>query len=340
MYSLSLQPAVLLCADFIQATIQVTMAGHRKSLLELDSEYRLKEELDKRYCHENGMIYQKSLQSVNQARESWYSDITEHLECQRNDLSADAFNTRKANKETLCEWLSNADDLVGQYETVVKHLLSIIDKSKSELIVAQQKVVNLQEELLEKKNEELQSLKSNVTSTVQSTVKREIRSFSEALKSVPEKSALCEEKLKTVVRSAISEDDRSRNLIIHGLKEENDEQLSEKASCLFEKLGGIKPRVEVCRIGKSAENTIRPVKAVFSNSSTAKVILTRAKNLKQSDQYSTVYISPDRSPEERVTHKQLVLQLKKKRDSERESHHFIRDGKICSVRKTDDNERK
>jgi hypothetical protein len=64
-------------------------------------------------------------------------------------------------------------------------LLSIVDTSKSELIVAQQKVVNLHEELLEKKNEELQNLKSNGTSTVQSTVKREIRSFSEGLKSVP-----------------------------------------------------------------------------------------------------------------------------------------------------------
>ena len=41
-------------------------------------------------------------------------------------------------------------------DTVVEHLLSIVDKSKSELIVVQQKVVNLQEELLEKKNEELQ----------------------------------------------------------------------------------------------------------------------------------------------------------------------------------------
>ena len=77
--------------------------------------------------------------------------------------------------------MSNADDLVEQHETVIQHLLSIVEKSKSELIVAQQKVVNLQEELLEKKNEELQSLKSNVTSTVQSTVKQEIRSFSEVL---------------------------------------------------------------------------------------------------------------------------------------------------------------
>lgn len=319
------------------------MAEHRKSLLEYDREYRLKEELDKQYCRENGMVYQKSLLSVDQARESWYSEIIEHLGCQRDNLSADVFNTRKANKETLCEWLSDADDLVEKYDTVVKHLLSIVDKSKSELIVVQQKVVNLQEELLEKKNEELQNLKSDVTSTVQSTVKQEIRSFSEVLKSAPSKSALCEEKLKTVVRSAISDDDRSRNLIIHGLREESDEQLSEKVSCLFEKLGGIKPRLEVCRIGKKSTEktmTMRPVKAVFSNTSTARVILARAKNLKKTDQYSAVYISPDRSPEERATHKQLILQLKKKRDSERDSYHFIRDGKICAVRKTDDSERK
>jgi hypothetical protein len=77
--------------------------------------------------------------------------------------------------------LSNADDLVEKCDTVVKHLLKIVDKSKSELIVAQHKVVNLQEELLEKKNKELQNLKSNVKSTVQSTVKQEIRSFSEVL---------------------------------------------------------------------------------------------------------------------------------------------------------------
>ena len=65
-------------------------------------------------------------------------------------------------------------------------MLSIVDKTKSELIVAQKKVVILQEELLEKKNVELQSLKSNVESTVQSTVKDEIRtSFSEVLKSAP-----------------------------------------------------------------------------------------------------------------------------------------------------------
>ena len=142
------------------------------------------------------------------------------------------------------------------------------------------------------------------------------------------------------MRDVISEDDRRRNLIFHGLKEEDDEKLSDKVSGILEELGGIKPHVEVCRIGKLyGGEACRPVKAVFSNRSTAQVFLTKAKYLRQSERYKTVYISPDRSPEEREAHKQLVLQLKNKRDTDRESHHFIRDGKICSIPKTDNNER-
>ena len=337
-----LQPAALPFAVSIHSTIQVhAMPETRKSLVDLAREMRLKEELEREYCAENGsMIFQKSLTKLKSDRDSWYQQMTELLSCPKSELVPAVFNTRKTSKEILGKWLSEADDLVQHYETVFKHLLSIVDKTKSELIVAQKKVVVLQEELLEKKDVELQSFQSNVESTVQSTVKDEIRSFSEVLKSVPEHSAfISEEKVKTAVRDVISEDDRSRNLIIHGLKEEDNEKLSDKVSAVFEEIGGIKPRVEVCRIGKTSRGeTSRPVKAVFQNRSTARVLLTKAKYLKQSEQYKTVYISPDRSPEERETHKQLVLQLKNKRDNDREYHHFIRDGKVCSVRKTDNNE--
>ena len=46
-----------------------------------------------------------------------------------------------------------------------------------------------------------------------------------------------------------------------------------------------------------------------------------------------MYLSPDRTAEERASYKQLVIQLKERRGSDPGSHHFIRDGKICSVRK-------
>jgi len=170
-------------------------------------------------------------------------------------------------------------------------MLGVVDKSKTEVIAAQQKVVKLQEELLVRKDEELKTLQSNVTSTVQSTVQHEIRTYSAAVKSSPPQSNFCEENLKTVVRDVIEKEDRSKNLIIHGLKEETGELLSRKVSCLFEELGE-KPKVEVCRIGREiTEEAERPVKVVFSNSTSARVILLRSKNLKQSDQYKTVYVT-------------------------------------------------
>ena len=117
--------------------------------------------------------------------------------------------------------------------------------------------------MLVRKNEELKTLQSTVTSTVQNTMQHEIRSYSEAVMSALAKTTLCEDNLKSVVRNAIEDEDRSRNLMIHGMKEESGEQLSEKVLCLLEKLGE-KPRVETCRIGKGSTGTsIRSVKVVF-----------------------------------------------------------------------------
>jgi hypothetical protein len=81
------------------------------------------------------MIFQESLTKLRGARDSWYQEMTEHLSCQKCDLLADVFNTRKITKEVKGEWLSDADDLMDKYETLFAHLLSIVDKTKSELIV-------------------------------------------------------------------------------------------------------------------------------------------------------------------------------------------------------------
>ena len=82
------------------------MPDSRKSLVELAEELRLKEELDRKYCDENGsMIYEKSLTNLDQNRDSWYREITERLSCQKSELDADVFNSRKTTKDVLSEWL-------------------------------------------------------------------------------------------------------------------------------------------------------------------------------------------------------------------------------------------
>jgi hypothetical protein len=59
-----------------------------------------------------------------------------------------------------------------------------------------------------------------------------------------------EESLKNAVKTAIKEEDRSKNLMVFGLGEEDEENLEEKISDLFTDLGE-KPRVTaVSRVGR------------------------------------------------------------------------------------------
>ena len=106
---------------------------------------------------------------------------------------------------------------------------------------------------------------------MQNTVEREIKSLSDAVFFTPEK-------LKLAVKSAIKEEDRSRNVIVFGLREEASEQVEDRVS----ELGG-KPRIQASRIGRNSTDStsIRPVKVILPNSTAAHQVLQKAKFLKR-----------------------------------------------------------
>ena len=62
-------------------------------------------------------------------------------------------------------------------------------------------------------------------------------------------------------------------------------------------------------------------------------VFSGAKNLRQNPVFKSVYISPDRSAEERAERKKLVCQLKEKIEKEPEMYHFILNGKVNSTEK-------
>ena len=62
-------------------------------------------------------------------------------------------------------------------------------------------------------------------------------------------------------------------------------------------------------------------------------ILSKVSNLRYFDQYRQVFISPDRTPEQRAVHRELIEQLKFKRTNEPTSRHYIRGGQIFSADK-------
>ncbi len=59
-------------------------------------------------------------------------------------------------------------------------------------------------------------------------------------------------------------------------------------------------------------------------------ILSKAKQLRNSVHFKHVYISPDRTLEERTLHRDLVQQLKSKRQHEPGKRHYIKGGQLLS----------
>ena len=219
---------------------------------------------------------------------------------------------------------------------MITQLKDIVDAFKTDALADKAKIIRLQDKLLENKDDQIKILESSVEKTVQNTVEREIKSYSEAVsKSGSEGPIVTPEKLKLAVKSAIKEEDRSRNVIVFGLREEASEQVENQVSELFSELGE-KPRIQANRIGKESTDStsIRPVKVVLPNSTAAHQVLQKAKFLKRIKARKTVFISPDRSVDEREQRRNLVTELNRLIKEQPNSYHFIRAGRVQSVDKT------
>ncbi len=141
--------------------------------------------------------------------------------------------------------------------------------------------------------------------------------------------------LKQALKSAIAEEDRTKNIMIFGLCEEENEQLEYKVSGLFQELGE-KPKLTASRVGRSAgAEQCRPVKVVLTNSNNVYQILVKSGRLKRVPQFDKVYLRPDMSAEERAVRKGLVVDLKQAIKDHPGRYHYIQGGSVCSKEKTD-----
>ena len=138
------------------------------------------------------------------------------------------------------------------------------------------------------------------------------------------------EPIKSVTNQIVVEEELSRNVIVFGLCEVESEDICAKVTEVFESLGE-KPRVEASRLGKKSGSATRPVKVTLSSSTIVQQILKKSSKLSRTDKFKTVYLAPDRTAEERAQHKELVVELKKRTEAEKDKKLFIKGGKICST---------
>ena len=184
------------------------------------------------------------------------------------------------------------------------------------------------------KTEQIQTMKSSVKTSVEESVKAEFVSYSTKLQS--KAPVIPPDSVRSVVKTVMEEEDRSQSVMLFGLEELDEEQIYDRVNEVFGDLGE-KPRFEAQRLGKRSSGDakkVRPVKVNLPSSAVVTQLLKKARNLRQSEKHKSVFISPDKTPEERATQRKLVEEMKKKAMEEPEKRHFIRRGAICSVNST------
>ena len=74
----------------------------------------------------------------------------------------------------------------------------------------------------------------------------------------------------------------------------------------------------------------RPVKCTLTSSTAVHQILLKSRQLKLLDTYKSVFICPDRTPEERAARRALVAELKAANTKQPNHRHYIKHGKVHS----------
>jgi hypothetical protein len=155
---------------------------------------------------------------------------------------------------------------------------------------------------------------------VQETVQTEMkRSWPDIAKKNTNQSKVVTAKVvKEAVKDLNDEEGRSKNLIVYGVKESEEEDLEDAyeekilddvVKSIHEATVADSPypnAVSIYRLGKKEGNKTRPIKVEFGSSSDVDVILRNAYKLKVTSEFKSVYLSPDRTKEQRLTHSKLV----------------------------------
>ena len=173
-------------------------------------------------------------------------------------------------KETLVNCLLEGYQTVCSQSDKFESSRVFMEQIKSELIAAQRSVVKLQQQIMEAQAKQLDTM----STVVDTAVDKGIRTYSQALSHSIEESvsAFSEEKLKKAVQEAVTDDDRSKNVIVFGMTEKNSEDLDGQIAALFGELEE-KPTFEAARVGMVSSDRIRPVKVSLRNSETVHRLL-------------------------------------------------------------------
>ena len=201
-----------------------------------------------------------------------------------------------------------------------------LEETQKKLDYFQGRVISLQDELIAEKNRTIDKL----VGSVQSTVQEELKTYANVVKKSCSAS-LAPARIQAAMRKVSNEEDRSRNLIVYGLDEAAEENTEEAVLTVIEHTGE-KPKLLACRrLGERSAGKERPMKVTFQTGEMARCVLAKSSKLREVEGYSRVYLSPDRTVEQRQERKRLLGILSEKRASCPEKKFGIRRGAVTEL---------
>ena len=270
---------------------------------------------------------------------AWSKDALRQLQKPYSKLeNVNMTDVNKLNKSQLASLLCRSLHYMDELMNYVKSCRNVSIAAQERLIESQKQVISVQAELSDCKNELLDTLKETVKSSVVDSVKAEFQTYSSIVEnSQPREQVISSETLESVVKHVVKEEDRSHNVVMFGLTEDNDSELIDSVSEVFQSIGQKPKIVEACRIGsksKSGAAVARPVKVKLSSSIVVDQLISNARNLRKVSKFKTVFVCPDRSPEQRQIQRDLVKEMKDRASKETDKTFFIKAGQIHCKEKT------
>ena len=196
---------------------------------------------------------------------------------------------------------------------------------KTEQLTNQKEIIKIQHEQI---------------SSVQETVKTEMKSWADVAKTnTKQNMALSVKTVTDAVKTAVADDDRSKRFMIYGLEEAEEgkiDDLDDAVQATFEKTGIVPfPTIQSAyRIGQRVPDKNRPVKVHLTCSDHVQRVLKAAYKLRSFEgEFRTVYLAPDRTREQQLKHGKLVKEMKELIAKDPNKYYYIRNDKINCVDK-------
>ena len=226
----------------------------------------------------------------------------------------------EADKNILVKTIFRVVEVLKKNSDSLKAATIEIDRLKSVQLKNQETIIGLQDD-------------DRHAERIVEAAKSEIRSYSDAVKRIREEGeSYTLKRIETVVKTAVQAEERQKNVVLHGIPEDERKPLGTQVIDVLDKVSGQRSGIIQCsRIGhpQSIPGKSRPVKVSFKSREEAVFVLKNAKNLKGT-QFGNVFISPDRTHEERMERQRLVTELRQRRASEPNNQHYISRGKVYS----------